>query len=29
MQETFSYIGNDSNPPDVILREGAAIETKK
>lgn len=29
IQEIFSYIGNDSNPPDAMLREGAAIETKK
>lgn len=27
--ETFSYIGNQNNPPDIILRGGDAIETKK
>lgn len=28
-EETFSYIGNSSNPPDAILRGGDAIEIKK
>lgn len=28
-QETFSYMGNSSNPPDLILRGGDAIEVKK
>lgn len=27
--QTFSYLGNDSNPPDVMLRNGDAIEVKK
>ena len=27
--ETFSYIGNDSNPPDMTLKNGDAIEVKK
>jgi hypothetical protein len=27
--EVFSYIGNQNNPPDIILRDGDAIETKK
>lgn len=27
--ETFSYIGNDSNPPDAMLYGGDAIEVKK
>lgn len=27
--ETFSYIGNQNNPPDIILRNGDAIEVKK
>lgn len=27
--EVFSYLGNDSNPPDAMLRGGAGIETKK
>lgn len=29
ISEVFSYIGNSSNPPDAILRNGDAIETKK
>lgn len=29
MSETFSYMGNNSNPPDIILKGGDAIETKK
>lgn len=28
-EETFSYCGNSSNPPDAILRGGDAIEIKK
>lgn len=28
-QKTFSYIGNQNNPPDSILRNGDAIEVKK
>lgn len=27
--ETFSYIGNDSNPPDMMLKNGDAVEVKK
>lgn len=27
--ELFSYIGNQSNPPDAMIREGDAIEIKK
>ncbi len=27
--DTFSYIGNQNNPPDIILKNGDAIETKK
>lgn len=26
---TFSYLGNDSNPPDAMLKNGDAIEVKK
>jgi NgoPII restriction endonuclease len=29
INEIFSYLGNNSNPPDIILRNGDAIETKK
>ncbi len=29
LEETFSYQGNDSNPPDAMLRNGDAIEVKK
>jgi hypothetical protein len=29
ISKVFSYIGNSSNPPDAILRNGDAIETKK
>ncbi len=29
LSSVFSYIGNDSNPPDAILRGGDAIEVKK
>lgn len=27
--KVFSYLGNDSNPPDAMLRDGDAIEVKK
>lgn len=27
--DVISYIGNDSNPPDLILKNGDAIEVKK
>ncbi len=27
--QTFSYIGNQNNPPDIIIRNGDAIEVKK
>lgn len=27
--EFFSYLGNTNNPPDVIIRDGDAIEVKK
>lgn len=27
--EVFSYLGNQNNPPDIMLRNGDAIETKK
>lgn len=27
--EIFSYLGNDSNPPDAMLKNGDAIEVKK
>lgn len=26
---TFSYLGNQNNPPDIILKDGDAIEVKK
>lgn len=26
---TFSYLGNQNNPPDIIIKEGDAIEVKK
>lgn len=29
ISNTFSYLGNNSNPPDAMLREGDAIEVKK
>lgn len=29
IEETFSYLGNNSNPPDAMLRGGDAIEVKK
>lgn len=27
--ETFSYLGNNANPPDMMLRNGDAVEVKK
>ena len=27
--QIFSYIGNDANPPDIMIRNGDAIEVKK
>jgi hypothetical protein len=27
--ENFSYLGNQNNPPDIIIKEGDAIEVKK
>lgn len=29
ISDTFSYLGNNSNPPDAMLRGGDAIEVKK
>ena len=29
ISDTFSYLGNDSNPPDAMLKDGDAIEVKK
>lgn len=29
LSEVFSYIGNSSNPPDIMLKGGDAIEVKK
>lgn len=29
INEVFSYLGNNSNPPDAMLRNGDAIEVKK
>lgn len=29
IQEVFSYLGNNSNPPDAMLKNGDAIEVKK
>jgi hypothetical protein len=29
LNKVFSYLGNQNNPPDIILRNGDAIETKK
>lgn len=29
ISEVFSYLGNDSNPPDAMLHGGDAIEVKK
>lgn len=29
LSEVFSYLGNNSNPPDAMLRNGDAIEIKK
>ncbi|MDP2967266.1 MAG: NgoPII family restriction endonuclease [bacterium] len=28
-RKNFSYLGNQNNPPDIIIREGDAIEVKK
>ena len=28
-QQVFSYLGNSNNPPDFIIRHGAAVEVKK
>ncbi|WP_378210814.1 NgoPII family restriction endonuclease [Anoxybacteroides rupiense] len=28
-QKVFSYLGNSNNPPDFIIRHGAAVEVKK
>jgi len=28
-EKVFSYLGNDTNPPDMMIREGVAIEVKK
>ena len=29
LSQTFSYLGNQNNPPDIILQNGDAIEVKK
>ncbi|OPH38314.1 NgoPII family restriction endonuclease [Moraxella lacunata] len=29
LSQTFSYLGNQNNPPDMILKHGDAIEVKK
>lgn len=29
LQEIFSYLGNNGNPPDAMLKNGDAIEIKK
>lgn len=29
ISKVFSYLGNDSNPPDAMLKDGDAIEVKK
>lgn len=29
LSEVFSYLGNNSNPPDAMLKQGDAIEVKK
>lgn len=29
IQQTFSYVGNSNNPPDIMLKGGDAIEVKK
>lgn len=29
ISKTFSYLGNDNNPPDIMLRNGDALEVKK
>ncbi|MDR2541228.1 MAG: NgoPII family restriction endonuclease, partial [Candidatus Peribacteria bacterium] len=27
--QNFSYLGNQNNPPDIIIKQGDAIEVKK
>ena len=27
--QNFSYLGNQNNPPDIIIKNGDAIESKK
>lgn len=29
LEKTFSYLGNNNNPPDIMLKNGDAIEVKK
>jgi hypothetical protein len=29
LEQAFSYQGNQNNPPDIIIRQGDAIEVKK
>lgn len=29
LESTFSYLGNQNNPPDIIIKQGDAIEVKK
>ena len=29
LSQTFSYLGNDTNPPDAMIRGGSALEVKK
>lgn len=29
ISDTFSYLGNQNNPPDIMLHSGDAIEVKK
>lgn len=29
LESTFSYLGNQNNPPDMIIKQGDAIEVKK
>lgn len=29
IEQTFSYLGNKNNPPDLIIRDGDALEVKK